>query len=100
MITHKFKTCKNKGHDRIWIEGSRLIQAGWNNGDRFNRELVDGVLELRRHPEGKHKIAGTPDRPIIDLCGQHVTSYMEGAAEYTAIMHRNTIKIVREVSNG
>ena len=50
-----------------------LLSNGWNNGDRFNVEFVPqdlytgyGVLVYTKHPEGKRKVAGTIDRPILD----------------------------------
>ena len=62
---------------RVWMEGGKLIQAGWNCGDRFDIEFFDdtkhynGRIRLTKTPQGKHKVTngsrnGTP-RPIIDL---------------------------------
>ena len=95
MTTHTYKTCRNKGHARIWIEGDRLTAAGWKNGDRFNKTITpDGIL-LTRADDGAHKIAGTADRPIIDLCGKYLTEFFGSATSYTATFSKSRIGIIK-----
>lgn len=94
--THTYRTGLNKGHARIWIEGKRLTDAGWSNGDRFDKAINDaGQLRLTRNPEGRHKIAGTDKRPIIDLCGQWVTDWADGAEEYHVTFAKNLLNITK-----
>ena len=64
---------RNRGVERVWLEGEMLLANGWNNGDRFNVEFIPhdgytgyGALVYTKHPEGKRKVAGTVDRPILD----------------------------------
>jgi len=64
---------RNRGVARVWLEGEMLLSNGWNNGDRFNVEFIPhdgytgyGALVYTKHPEGKRKVAGTIDRPILD----------------------------------
>ena len=57
---------RNRGVARVWLEGEMLLSNGWNNGDRFNVTFAKGALVYEKHPAGKRKVAGTPDRPILD----------------------------------
>jgi hypothetical protein len=88
------KSGRNRGNRRIWIEGNRLHAAGFECGDRLTRTIVEGVLTLTRDPEGNHRIAGKPDRPILDCCGQWVTDLIGDHSHFTITTTRNTIGIV------
>ena len=57
---------RNRGVARVWLEGEMLLSNGWNNGDRFNVTFLKGALIYEKNPAGKRKVAGTPDRPILD----------------------------------
>ena len=77
----------NKGNRRIWIEGKRIAALGFAKGVRLSRKMLrDGSMELYLVPEGwhwtgkRHAVAGTADRPIIDMSGKWVTEFM-GSAE-------------------
>lgn len=86
----------NKGHRRIWIEGNRLISTGFRpgmmlakaiDGDRLILSVVsDRTLK-------KHSIAGTLDRPILDLCGKWVTRFMGDHPKVAVTLSRGRITI-------
>ena len=57
----------NKGKPRLWIEGKALMLAGLDHGTRWDLVPGEGVLHITAHPEGKRKVAGSPDRPVIDI---------------------------------
>lgn len=76
------KVCKNKNNARIWIEGKRLANMGFNRGDKI---LVTVFPDLARitigvigafsgetdHPEARTVSGRTrngKDLPIIDIC--------------------------------
>ena len=62
---------KNRNKPRIWIEGAALAKSGWNNGDQFICEFHQGRIVYERVIAGtpkSRKVAGDPDRPIIDTC--------------------------------
>jgi len=61
---------QNKGRPRIWLEGAILINAGFNHGDRFDVINEPNKLIIKRNPQGKRKISGSHDRPIIDMLGK------------------------------
>lgn len=71
MIT-KRGAAKGIPLSRIWLEGSRLSERGFKHGSRFSVVSEPGRLTLIVNPEGPRKIAGTPDRPIIDITGKIV----------------------------
>lgn len=87
------KSGTNKGNRRIWIEGSRLASNGFRRGTRLARYMNDGgtmtLVPVKRDiclPKGVkvHTIAGTADRPILDLCGKWVTEFI-GDSERFAV---------------
>ena len=82
MDTFVLKSGSNKGHRRIWIEGGRLINCGLPRGMKLYRYFHNGFMVLSTFEwdsakrSGKHTIAGTVDRPILDLCGQWVSEFI------------------------
>jgi hypothetical protein len=87
------KSGTNKGNRRMWIEGSRLADAGLRKGTPLVRVMnADGSLTLTTNPEtaGKrHKIAGTSARPILDLCGMWVTKFIGNRPNFRVQIVRN-----------
>lgn len=69
----------NRGNRRVWIEGDLLAANGWTRGTRYNRIVEPGRIHLQADPAGRFKVAGTADRPILDLCGQWVTAWADDA---------------------
>ena len=59
----------NKGKPRIWIEGKRLIAAGFLRGERFTLTTHDTGIVLKLDAEGSRKVCGKGERPLIDLSG-------------------------------
>jgi hypothetical protein len=57
----------SKGVPRLWIEKGPLLVYGWRSGDRFDAIYTpSGGLLYIKNPQGKRKVHGTPDRPLID----------------------------------
>lgn len=81
MITTETVTRKigrNRGKPRLWIEGATLGNAGFKHGDSWvlvahltGLDIVRVDAEPGSKLDGRRvrKIAGTPDRPIIDIAG-------------------------------
>lgn len=75
----KYTVRANKGRARIWIEGARLLAAGFKRGvsyavgtDRFETMLYLIVVDDPDNYEGVgklKKVSGKGERPIIDLSG-------------------------------
>jgi len=90
------KSGSNKGQRRIWIEGSRLLSAGFRPGIMLAKaidgdSLILSVVSERRLK--KHSIAGTLDRPILDLCGKWVTRFMGDHPKVAVTLSRGRITI-------
>lgn len=67
MTTWTRNIGKNRGKPRLWLEGAILTECGFKHGDRWEiSERIDHFL-IRKDVEGNRRIAGTPERPIIDI---------------------------------
>jgi hypothetical protein len=70
ITTATYKLGEHRGSARLWIEGLRLFNAGFDSGDRYSIVSTDLDLTIIKTPDGTHKIAGSPKngkpRPIID----------------------------------
>jgi len=69
----------NRGRPRIWLEGKRLVEAGYERGVRFDvvpLPLRDGGMVLAQNEDGtgKRKVSGKGDRPIIDIVGAEIVN--------------------------
>jgi len=67
-----YKIASNRGKPRVWIEGNFLTSRGISTGMRFDRTFDDGAMILTFNGEGKHKVSGSAQRPIIDLNGAYL----------------------------
>ena len=95
-------TNHGKGTSRIWLEGKRLVEAGFEVGTRYDRNVIkakDGWdhLELRVKSDGKFKVSGKGDKPIIDISGRAVT---ETFAEHISASSPKTPVVEVEYSKG
>jgi len=68
----KVGASKRIPQSRIWIEGWRLTGAGFAHGTRYNVVWNDAGATLIPDAAGVRKVAGSPDRPIIDITGEKV----------------------------
>ena len=95
MTTFTLKSGTNKGNRRIWIEGDRLASAGFHRGTVLFRTMTGSTMTLSTVPADgrKHRIAGTADRPILDLCGKWVTAFMGSRTHFAVTVSADTITI-------
>ena len=54
MSKFEYKLGNHKGNKRLWLEGKKLLDHNFIKDKRY----------------GTHKINGTIDRPIIDICNR------------------------------
>lgn len=74
MITATIKIGLNKGKRRIWLEGKRLLYAGFIGGTTYKCEVSEGLIELSLNGDDR-KVTGRPNgNPIIDIIGRDVES--------------------------
>jgi hypothetical protein len=87
MNTFSLRSGLNKGNRRIWIEGTRLLDAGLIKGTALYRMMdADGSMILTNVEIGgakRHTIAGNDARPILDLCGKWVTAFIGDHTHFT-----------------
>ncbi len=84
----KIGPARKVAHQRIWIEGRRLADAGFKPGDRYDRsEPPQGGLILLRadNGEGQFKVSGKGDKPIIDITGAIVPRLFPQPATHVSV---------------
>lgn len=72
MFTTKVGAARRIARSRIWIEGSRLSASGFAHAARYDVVWNDAGLTLTLCPTGARRVAGTLERPIIDITGDKV----------------------------
>lgn len=69
MATYTRNIGRNRGRPRLWLEKAILTDNGFNHGDRFNVTNEPDRMVLQVDDLGARKVAGKPDRPVIDMAG-------------------------------
>ena len=87
--TKTFKIAHNRGKPRVWIEGKFLLDSGIHRGMKFDKIFPDPKdpeqdMLLDFTSNGKHTVAGTDARPIIDLNGNYLNQIFKDCTHYTA----------------
>jgi hypothetical protein len=82
VFKSKIGTNKKVAGSRIWIEGKRLVAAGFTPGTLYHRSWlpVGDQIVIEMVPveaddvtaQRPYKVAGKGDKPIIDITGQQV----------------------------
>lgn len=90
------KSGSNKGERRCWIEGSALLDGGAIHGTQYTKEVTaDAIILAVTAGKGRHRIAGSSARPILDLSGKWVTKFMGDANKFEATISAVSITIRR-----
>lgn len=92
-------TNHGKGTSRIWLEGKRLVEAGFEVGTRYHRyaHSTPSAIQLIANSKGKYRVSGKGDKPIIDISGRAVT---ETFAEHISKSYPKTPVVEVEYSLG
>jgi len=72
MLISKVGAARRIPRSRIWLEGSRLTAAGFAHAARYDVIWTGTGATLALSPTGARRVAGTPERPIIDITGERV----------------------------
>jgi hypothetical protein len=84
MTIQHYTVRSNRQRPRIWIEGARLLSAGFTHHMPYVVEIVGNSLVLKRCAKGARKgarkVAGAPARPIIDITGKSCAPFETGDA--------------------
>lgn len=94
MITQEYTVRSNRGAARIWIEGTRLVSAGFTRGRYFTLSHEGDILKLSLVADGwagPRKVSGKDIKPIIDLTGKTVPFAI--GTVVTILYSANTITI-------
>ena len=89
---------------RIWIEGSKLAEAGFVPNARFNIRYnpTEKRIELALHPEGKRKVSNSQrngqDRPIIDIESKKIGAFFGVNAQVLVLLDSGRIHIINSPS--
>ena len=101
------KLGSNRGERRIWIEGKALTEYDWNKGQLYVKEVHEctpagHLAEIKLFKDstnGKFKIAGGVDRPVIDLNGKYVTKTFRGYEKVSVKIYHDAITINGDLSS-
>jgi len=95
MTTKHLNIGTNRGERRVWIEGPILAANGWTAGTRYNRTVDEFRIHLTPAVDGRYKVSGTADRPIIDLGGQWMTRWVDAseAESVEVVVTSSTVRI-------
>ena len=84
MTIQHYTVRSNRQRPRIWIEGARLLSAGFTHQTPYVIEIVGNSLALKRCAKGARQgarsVAGAPARPIIDITGKSCAPFETGDA--------------------
>ena len=89
-FTTKIGVARQFPNSRVWIEGARLVRAGFIVGARYTLNCIcangrDYVLHLTLASGGGRKVSGKGLKPIIDITGDTIRQ---------AFPHRATVHVV------
>jgi hypothetical protein len=103
----KYTVRANKGRARIWIEGARLLAAGFERGAFYVAAPTPDdealYLILLSDPEtyageGKlKKVSGKGERPVIDLSGSGCGPFSTGDRVVITYKDCGIIQIARDI---
>lgn len=102
MTTATIKIGMNKGKRRIWLDGKRLLEAGFVGGSVYRCEVMPGRINMAlntERPGRLRKVTGRPDgKPIIDILGRDVELAFPTGSHVLVSFHAGVIRVrpVRE----
>lgn len=96
----KLSTARRVERSRIWLEGTRLADAGFRVGKTYTKQWSKGKLVL---VTGEDKgelgtISGKGDRPIIDIVGLKVRETFPDATHVKVTYDIGRVVIVADES--
>ena len=94
MKTIETKIGDHRGGKRVWIEGNNLALNGWQTGEHYIRQEIDGGCVLSKNAAAKLKVAkGKQGRPVLDLCGPYVAKVLGDYQKAVVTITPETITI-------
>ena len=103
-FTHKLSTARGQERSRIWLERERLTRAGFTKGKTFRKTWSKAGLVLELAKPGADDaardfgtVAGTAERPVIDIVGQLVRDAFGKGTHIEATYQPGRISIKRGI---
>ena len=81
IVIHKLGVARKIERSRVWLEGKRLVAHGFTHGTVYTTSMLNGstlVMSVGtftgsvENQTTQRTVAGTPDRPIIDIVGVQI----------------------------
>lgn len=94
MSTYTRKLGINRGKPRLWLEGKILLDNGFNKGDNWSLDLINNGFIIKLASEGTRKIAGTPERPIIDINATSILSVIKAPEVTIKVLNKGVLLVV------
>lgn len=97
MTTATIKIGSNKGKRRIWLDGKRLLNAGFLGGYVYVCDAAPGRIDMSldmNAPGRIRKVTGRPDgKPIIDILGRDVETAFPTGTHVLVSFDVGTIRV-------
>jgi DNA (cytosine-5)-methyltransferase 1 len=96
MIQYQTKSVgENRGRPRIYLQGRQLEEAGFKVDERFNLEMFDGYLVIKRQSDGARKVSGKKKRtvPVIDINTERLLDAL-GTSEKVTLRYGDEIIVI------
>ena len=78
-FTSKIGASRQIPRSRVWIEGARLVRAGFIVGELYTLTENSGTLVLELATwTGTRKVSGKATKPIIDITGDLIRRVFAG----------------------
>jgi DNA (cytosine-5)-methyltransferase 1 len=96
MKTYTRKIGQNRGKPRLWLEGAILLDSGFKHQAQWDVVRVSDVeLLLRAWPQGGRLIAGTQERPIIDINSGDILQGFSGCVVTIEVVSRGKLRVIK-----
>lgn len=89
----------HRGGKRIWIEGKRLVDAGFEAGVMYQRDWTPNTLTLTLLYEDDivtskpSLVSAKGDKPIIDITGKRVANHFPNCDKVAVTYEQGVITI-------
>lgn len=84
----------NRGNARVWLQAKWLISSNFSKGTVYYVHYGAGKITIKPSSKGR-KVAGSIDRPIIDLNSKKVTDCLDGASNVRVVARWNKLEIFK-----
>lgn len=92
------KVVKTSRAFRVWIEGNKLVEAGFLPGTNYSLEFMQTGIKLKRDPSGNKTVSSCnrngKSRPIVDLHSKEIGEHFEAGTVLNVNYSDNLIRFV------